>query len=210
MRFSVIIPAHNADDRIGKALRSVKKQRYDKTDFEIIVICDACEDLTQGVAEAYGARTRAVNYHRDGLARNEGIEMAQGEYLLFLDDDDWWMHDMTLTAVDQMLKATNEPDVMIFGSIWKDVGYVSARMEGGYIWPNVWSKVWKRSFVGETRFSGKYSVSDLDFTQAVLAKKPRLAESTFPLVYYNYMRPGSMTEIGRRSNAGHGESSAAL
>ena len=200
MRFSVIIPAHNADDRIGKALRSVKRQRYDKAEYELIVICDACKDLTQGVAEAYGARTKAVDYHRDGLARNDGIEMAQGEYLLFLDDDDWWMHDMTLTAVDQMLKATNEPDVMIFGSIWKDVGYVSSRMENGYIWPNVWSKLWRRDFIGDTRFSDEWSVSDLGFTQAMINKRPRLVTWDMPMYYYNYMREGSITERSKRND----------
>lgn len=194
MRFSVIIPAHNAEDRIGKAIRSIKKQRYDKAEYEIIVVCDACEDLTQGVADACGARTKAVDYHRDGLTRNEGIEMAQGDYMLFLDDDDWWMHDMTLFVVDRMLREAEEPDVIAFAFICRDGGYIDPVMPNGALWPNVWSKVWKRSFVGDCRFSDEWSVSDLSFTRAVLEKKPRLSISPFPLVYYNYMRPGSITE----------------
>ena len=87
MKFSIIIPAYNAADRIHKALESVKSQAF--TDYELIVVCDRCTDNTQQIAESYGARTLAVNYGRDGLTRNAGINMAQGEWLLFMDDDDW-------------------------------------------------------------------------------------------------------------------------
>ena len=194
MRFSIIIPAYNAEDRITKTLQSIKRQIYDRDRFEIIVVCDSCKDLTQGVAEAFGARTKAVEYHRDGLTRNEGIDMARGKYLLFLDDDDWWMHDMTLEVVDQALRASGEPDILACGFIWKHRGYFMAERSPGLLWPNVWSKVWKRSFVGDTRFSDEWSVSDLSFTQAMLAKNPRIVTCPFPLVYYNWMRPGSITE----------------
>ena len=164
MRFSIIIPAHNAADRIAKPLRIIKNQLFEKSEYETIVICDSCKDLTEGVAMAYGARWKQVEYHRDGLTRNEGIDMAQGEYLLFLDDDDWWLSDMTLAIVDQMLKEAGEPDILACAFIWRHYGYAEARMQNGYFWPNVWSKVWKRSFVGDTRFSDVEMESDLGFT----------------------------------------------
>ena len=55
MRFSVIIPAHNAAGHIRKALDSVRSQTF--RDYELIVVCDSCTDDTQEIAEEYGART---------------------------------------------------------------------------------------------------------------------------------------------------------
>lgn len=199
MRFSIIIPAHNADERIGKILRIIKRQVYDRAEYEVIVICDSCEDLTDGVAETYGAKVKSVEYHRDGLTRNEGIEMAQGEYILFLDDDDWWLSDMTLQIVDDLLRMCKDPDILACGFIWRFRGYALARMyPGGPFWANVWSKVWKRSFIGDTRFTDVEMESDLHFTRAMLEKEPRIEETPFPLVYYNYMRVGSQTELAGR------------
>lgn len=198
MRFSIIIPAHNAENRLHGLLSIITSQRYPREEYETIVICDSCKDKSEKVARKYGAITKSVEHHRDGLTRNEGIEMAHGDYLLFIDDDDWWLHDMTLAIVDNMLKANADPDVLACAFIWKDVGYVGAQMQNGAFWPNVWSKVWKRSFVGDSRFSDEWSVSDLAFTKAVFEKHPHIAVSSFPLVYYNYMRPGSITETDSR------------
>ena len=68
MRFSVIIPAHNSEKFISKALDSIKNQSC--RDFELIVVCDRCTDNTKAIAESYGAKTLEVDYGRDGLSRN--------------------------------------------------------------------------------------------------------------------------------------------
>ena len=87
MRFSIIIPAHNEEKNIRKLLDSIKSQTF--TDYEVIVVCDSCEDATESIAKEYGARTLNVDYHTDGLTRNAGIDIAKGEWLLFIDADDW-------------------------------------------------------------------------------------------------------------------------
>ena len=59
MKFSLILPAYNAADRIRKALDSVKAQSF--TDYELIVVCDRCTDNTKAIAESYGAKTIDVD-----------------------------------------------------------------------------------------------------------------------------------------------------
>lgn len=196
-KYSIIVPAHNAASRISKVLSSIKGQRFNDYDYELIVICDACEDRTANIARVCTPHVYETNFHRDGLARSTGLDVAKGEWVLFLDDDDWWMHDETLSLIDSTVESV-DADIIQFGFIMRGIGYMAPQMDSGHIWPNVWSKVWRRSFIGDTRFTDEWSVSDLSFTRAVLAKKPRIAISPIPIYYYNYMRPGSITETDRR------------
>lgn len=197
IRFSVIIPAHNAEKHICKALESVSSQSF--KDYELIVVCDACTDKTANIAAEYGAKVIEVNYHRDGLTRNAGLDVAQGEYILFMDDDDWWLHEYVLTMIDEVLKANPLIDVLCFSFIWKGRGYTTPDSNNGYHWANVWSKCWARDAIGNIRFNGKWSVSDMDFCNAVFAQPWINVRDWFmPLYYYNYLREGSISEIERR------------
>ena len=90
-RFSIIIPAYNSANYIRKALESVKSQVF--TNYELIVVCDSCMDNTEEVAKEYTDKVIIVNNHCDGPTRNRGIEEACGDYILFMDDDDWWLHE---------------------------------------------------------------------------------------------------------------------
>ena len=193
MKFSVIIPAYNAEKHIRTALESIRKQQFD--DYELIVVCDSCEDRTEEIAKAYGARTARVEYHRDGLTRNKGLDMAKGDYILFMDDDDHWLHEYVLTMLNDYVSQVPDMDIIAFGFIWSGLGYARPLHDGNVLWPAVWNKCYKRSFIGETRFSDEWSVSDLGFTQTLLAKNPRLAVWDMPLYYYDYMRPGSITYL---------------
>lgn len=87
---SVIIPTYNAAPYIGQAVRSTLAQTY--RDIEIIVVDDGSTDETLDVLAAFGDRIRYVyqkNQERS-VARNTGIAHAQGEYIAFLDADDYW------------------------------------------------------------------------------------------------------------------------
>lgn len=99
---TVIMPAYNAQDYIADAIESVLKQTAD-VDVELIVIDDGSSDDTEKIVENYitacrrqrGAN-RSIRYLRNqvnqGVAksRNRGISEAKGEYIAFLDSDDWW------------------------------------------------------------------------------------------------------------------------
>lgn len=96
MRFSVIMPAFNAEKTIGKAIDSVLAQSAG--DWELIVIDDGSADATAAVVAAYTERCDAVRYYRQenagpGAARNTGMAHSRGEYICFLDSDDYWEPD---------------------------------------------------------------------------------------------------------------------
>ena len=84
MKFSVIIPAHNSAGHIRNALDSIAEQTF--TDYELIVVCDSCTDNTADVAREYADIVEEVEYHADGPTRNRGIELATGDWVLFMDD----------------------------------------------------------------------------------------------------------------------------
>ena len=93
MKLSVIIPAFNAEKTICQCLDSVLAQSV--KDLELIVINDGSEDSTEEILNRYAnqypdtIRTATVENGGQGRARNVGMNMATGEYLGFVDSDDW-------------------------------------------------------------------------------------------------------------------------
>ncbi len=88
---SVIIPAYNAEAFIGKAVDSVLAQSY--AHFELLIINDGSTDNTAAIINDYqDTRIHLITQVNGGLsnARNTGIQTAQGNYLAFLDADDYW------------------------------------------------------------------------------------------------------------------------
>lgn len=88
---SVVIPAFNAAWCVRKAVDSVLAQTY--RDFELIVVDDGSTDDTPQVLAQYGDAIHVVRQSNRGMggARNAGIRAATGEFLAFLDSDDWWL-----------------------------------------------------------------------------------------------------------------------
>ncbi|AFZ35840.1 glycosyl transferase family 2 [Stanieria cyanosphaera PCC 7437] len=91
IKISVIIPAYNGDRYIGKAIDSVLQQSY--RDYEIIVVDDGSSDRTSQIVQSYGSKVRYISQQNQGVAaaRNQGLEVAQGEYIAFLDQDDFFL-----------------------------------------------------------------------------------------------------------------------
>ena len=185
-KYSIIIPAHNAEDCLGRCLDSVVSQKY--RNWELLVVCDACTDGTADVVRKYGEKPIIVNHQRDGLARNAGLDAVRGEWVLFLDADDWWLHEYVLTQLDNVLNPAW--DILFFSFIWKGQGYFSQDWDRHYV--AVWNKCWRREFIGNTRFNDVYGVSDMYFDRAMMAKKPKCAYWDMPFYYYNYLYEGSI------------------
>lgn len=189
--FSVIVPAHNAEEFIEKGLHSIKMQTF--TDYELIVVCDRCTDRTAEIAAGYADKVLIRDFGLDGLARNAGIEAAEGEWLLFMDHDDWFLHEFVFQQIADAIKArsTDCLDVLLFDFIWKGRRYHSQLRNGAVI--AVWSKCWRREFVGDTRFSDLPHWSDVGFARAMWDKCPVYAFMNYPVYYYNYLMPGSIS-----------------
>ena len=198
--FSVIVPAHNSEKYLRKCLDSIFMQTF--KDFELIIVCDSCTDKTSYVANEYTAYTTHkliyTVYGMDGLARNAGIDAAEGEWILFLDDDDWWIHEYVLEDIHQFVTGMNGAllDMVCFDFIWKGKGY--ARNIPNAMNIAVWSKAFRREFIGDTRFPAIPFTSDQPFMDEICAKKPLTIAMHELMYYYNYMREGSQTEINAR------------
>ena len=92
-RFSVIIPAFNAAATLARAIESVSTQSWPA--HEIIVVDDGSTDATAEVARQFGETVRLIQQPNRGVsvARNAGATMATGDWLAFLDADDWYAND---------------------------------------------------------------------------------------------------------------------
>lgn len=93
VKFSVIIPVYNGAATIAGALQSVLEQTYPP--HEIIVVDDGSADQTVEVVRRFGNRIRYFHQENKGVsaARNTGAEIASGDWLAFLDADDWYYPD---------------------------------------------------------------------------------------------------------------------
>ena len=192
MRFSIIIPAHNAEGHISNALESIKEQSF--KDYELIVVCDSCKDKTADMAREAGAIVEEVDFGNDGLSRSRGLDLARGEWVLFMDDDDWWLHEFVLWQINSRL--SDDIDVLAFSFIFSGLKYADPYGNGGNLWPAVWNKCWRRSFIGDTRFPNVHMISDAYFHTEMMGKGPRIATWDMPMYFYNYLRPGSQSAGG--------------
>lgn len=110
-KFSIIMPAYNVESYIKRAIDSVLNQS--EKDFELIVVNDGSTDNTKSICEEYSKKIILINKKNGGLsdARNEGVKKAKGEYIIFIDSDDFWDKDL-LKEINKSLD--NNPDVVRF------------------------------------------------------------------------------------------------
>ena len=144
MRFSVIIPLYNKAPYVAKAIGSVLSQTF--TDFELVIVDDGSKDDSAEIAaKAIEGKVncRLMRQENAGVsvARNNGVAASHGDYLCFLDADDWWAP----TFLEEMSKLVAEfPDAGIFGTNYTIVNEtkhktrvspigVDAGFEKGYI-----------------------------------------------------------------------------
>lgn len=115
---SVIIPVYGVEKYISQCLESVINQTY--KNLEIIVVNDGTKDRSADIAKKYAAkdsRIKVYDFKNGGLsvARNRGLEIATGEYISYLDSDDWLDTKMYETLLETAMK--NEADMVKCGII---------------------------------------------------------------------------------------------
>lgn len=114
--YSIIIPAHNAEKYIEQCIRSVLSQN--SNDYELLVIDDGSTDHTGAIVRNMAEQNSAISIMRishsgAGAARNEGVRRARGEYVIFLDADDYWMNPGLLKHLREKLHH-RDVDVVMF------------------------------------------------------------------------------------------------
>ncbi|WP_176555132.1 glycosyltransferase [Butyricimonas sp. Marseille-P3923] len=99
--FSIVIPSYNYAHYIDRCIDSVLEQCY--KNWEIIIVDNYSTDNTEEVVKRYAdKRIHFIKNHNNGIiaiSRNKGIELAKGEWICFLDADDWWKSDKLETCL---------------------------------------------------------------------------------------------------------------
>ena len=218
---SIVVPVYRVQGYLGQCLDSLLDQSF--TDFEVIAVDDCSPDGSGAILADYATRdprlrvvTSPVNIGL-GRARNLGLEHATGEYVWFLDSDDW-LSAGALAAVARRLRET-EADVLIVG--WDRVHW-DGRVDAGGAkktmaeaprifsidqWPDAlgilhvaWNKVIRRELLVRLGFefeTGWYE--DVSFTYPILLAAKRMTTLPRTCVHYRQRRTGAITRtVGDR------------
>lgn len=118
MIFSVIVPIYNVEKYLIECIESVLLQDFN--DYEIILVNDGSTDGSAKICDNYAEKyshIRVIHKENGGLsdARNFGIKQAKGDYLMFLDSDDFWEGTKVLSDLFEIIKKDNNPDVILHG-----------------------------------------------------------------------------------------------
>lgn len=120
---SIIVPTYNVERYVEECMDSLINQTYENT--EIIVLDDASTDATVYLLKQYGERIQLIENAENkgqGTRRNEGIKLAKGKYIYFVDSDDWIESD----TIEKLIKQVEETQVDLVrfnGTIFSEGGY---------------------------------------------------------------------------------------
>lgn len=119
MEFSVIVPVYNVEKYIRKCVDSILAQTF--TDFEVILVDDGSPDSCPQICDEYGEkdkRVRVIHKPNGGLvsARNAGILSAKGDYITYVDSDDWIKPNLLQFVHDRIAESSAPVDMVLFAS----------------------------------------------------------------------------------------------
>ena len=115
-KFSILMPVYNVEKYVAKSIESVLNQTFE--DWELIVIDDGSSDTSGRIIETYSNlydRIHVYSQDNHGLlyTRRKGIELAKGEYIVFLDSDDF-LEDTCLERIEKCLSKNNNIDIVLY------------------------------------------------------------------------------------------------
>lgn len=210
MKYSIIVPIYNVEKYLERCIESLLKQNFD--DYEVILVNDGSSDGSNLICKKYLDNNKVRYYEKKngglGDARNYGIERAKGEYLIFIDSDDYVVANL-LECIDQAIEKYNG-DVVIFNymlvNMQDELLYIEKQFldpnkilsvktnkELLLIGPSACNKVFKKQLFIENniRFPVKVWYEDLRTTAKVLACAERIVYIDEELYHY-FVRPGSI------------------
>ena len=210
-KLTIIIPVYNVENYLAKCLDSVIYPEL--RDYEIILVNDGSKDASSGICAAYAVRfpslVHVITTENGGLgrARDVGIDAAAGDYLLFIDSDDYLSPD----AVPEMMALLDRGFDMCFfdiRSVSEDgrlLKYIhGCAKEGSFTlesfpellfeMPSAWNKIYRRELFTKTgiRYPGRVWYEDMYVTPLLYTKAQKMLSVHRP--WYNYLqRAGSIT-----------------
>ena len=215
MRFSIIIPAYNAEAYLSRCLDSIFAQEFE--DYEVIVINDGSTDGTSSLLEQYTSRhpnLRVLNQSNQGMAsaRNHGLEKAIGEYIMYVDSDDRIVEHALATLAQHI----GGEDIIGFGS--RIFNEIDCTYSNNSIIPNtsitgwdyfnrerlisrpvhfvcIWQRVYRRAFLEEhgLRFVNGLRRAEDDLFTTMTFLHAKSVKTIDDNLYIYHVRPGSIT-----------------
>lgn len=196
---SVIMLTYNREDLVGRAIESILAQTY--TDFEFIIVDNGSTDRSGEIADEYAARDPRIRViHRErgniGAGRNTGLDAAQGEYITFIDDDDWAEPDFLEFLVN--LLEENNADIAICGAADKSFDEKKIMNAEEALIALMWRKwytagfpikLFHRDLLGQLCFSETDHYDDIGLIYRVFAKANVVAFHGLPK--YHILRHNS-------------------
>ncbi len=221
LSFTIIVPVFNVESYIEKCVDSVLKQTY--SNFELILIDDGSTDNSLAVLQHYtDTRIQVIKQSNVGVSatRNRGISIARGDFIYFLDSDDWIEPTLLQEAADAI--SVNAADVLLFNFFTDQTSADGALISSdkstllpierllsevvdesiftftGYIW----NKLYRRTFLiaHKITFDTKtHLFEDVIFNTNVFSKTKKIIQLTGH--YYHYMsRPNASLVKSYNSN----------
>lgn len=209
-KVSVIMPVYNAEKYLKRAIESVLNQTY--TNLELILINDASTDNSKEICMEYSKKdSRTVllennsENHGPGPTRNIGLDYATGEYVYFMDADDWADNNLLECAVDR-IQETNA-DIIQFGVVYERC---NQKKREQYYWPgkdiltkdeikkdffyywrenrnSLWMHLFRKEVIETIRFENIIIGEDISYIMDALCNAERIAYIAKALYHYRYV-----------------------
>lgn len=208
-KVSIIMPVYNAEKYLCEAIESVLNQTY--TDFELLLINDRSTDNSKGICVEYSKKDNRIillennsESHGPGPTRNIGLDHAIGEYIYFMDADDW-IEDCLLQCVVNRMQETNA-DIVQFGVIYES----NDGNDSEYCWSgknlltkdeikrdffdfwkdnrsSLWLHLFRREVVKTIRFENLIIGEDISYVMDALSNADKIAFIAKVLYHYRYV-----------------------
>ena len=208
MKLSVIVPVYKAEAFLNECVDSLLGQTL--RDMEIILVDDGSPDGSGAIMADYAARfpervrTLTLSNGGQGRARNRGMDLARGEYLGFVDSDDYVVPEMYETLVraaeaggadivDCSIEAFTPDGRTELLRTWREGKPVAAA-------GSACNKLFRRAFVGETRFPEGLKYEDFGFTAELLLRSEKTVHLPDALYRYRVGQPSTMHNADSRMN----------
>lgn len=208
-KFSVVVPCYNSWKFMKCGLHSLEKQTF--RDFEVVLIDDCSTDNTyQELMNYCDHSLLKIQLIRNkinsgpGESRNNAIKIAKGEYIAFLDSDDWYELDFLEKMYDQLQKTSAD---IVFCDFYRDFGngnkqWVKSTSEYNNIkyhkefialcFDSLCTSVIKRTLFNEVSLPAIYNAEDTAMIPILVYKSSKVSFVSQPLYHYLY-RPGSLS-----------------
>lgn len=199
---SVLMLTYNRETMVSKAIDSILNQTY--SDFEFVIVDNGSTDRSGIIVDEYAMQDRRIKViHRErgniGAGRNTAMEAARGEYLTFIDDDDWTEPDFLEFLLN--LATENEADVAICGAADKIFDEKKIMTAEEAIIELMWrkkynmafpTKLFKRKLVENLRFPENGHYDDIALMYKLLAESHCVAYHGLPkYTFYRHLTNNS-------------------